>query len=112
MHYADTIGLMKLLAAEFTINRSTGTIAIGPRQDVRTDAECDMVELRFLFSKYRNGLSKSGELAISMGSEVVVSGGNRDLKGRVVKRRFTHVWIKDDGKWKLLARHANNVCTN
>lgn len=56
-------------------------------------------------------LVKSPTLAVSMGSEVVVSGGNRDLKGQVVKRSYTHVWIKEEGTWQLLARHASRNCT-
>jgi hypothetical protein len=34
------------------------------------------------------------------------------LKGQIVRRRFTHVWIKENGEWKLFARHANNICIN
>jgi ketosteroid isomerase-like protein len=100
--HADTIGLMKLLAAEFTINRSTGTIVSGRDRTLELMRN-GMVSYDSFSVNTEMVLVKSGELAISMGSEVVVSGGNRDLKGQVVKRRFTHVWIKNDGKWKLLA---------
>jgi hypothetical protein len=37
---------------------------------------------------------------------------DRELKGQIIRRRFTHVCIKQDGAWRLLARHANNVCAN
>jgi ketosteroid isomerase-like protein len=109
--HADTTALMKLLAPEFTINRTTGTIVSGRdktlelmRQGMVTYDSFSVVTERVII--------KNPELAVSMGSEVVVSGGNRDLKGQIVKRRFTHVWIKEEGEWKLLARHASNICTN
>lgn len=40
-------------------------------------------------------LVNSPTLARSMGNEVVILGGNRELKEQTVKRRFTHVWIKE-----------------
>ena len=57
-------------------------------------------------------LVRSPTLVVSMGNEVVISEGNRELKGQLVRRRFTHVWIKEKEEWKILARHASNVCTN
>jgi hypothetical protein len=109
--HADTLGLMKLLAPEFTINRTTGVIVSGSDKTLELMRH-GMVSYDSFSVETEMVLVKNPELAISMGSEVVVSGGNRELKGQVVKRRFTHVWIKDYGEWKLLARHANNICTN
>ena len=109
--HADTVGLMKLLASEFTINRTTGTIVFG-REKILQLMRHGMVSYDSFSIETELVLVKNQELAISMGNEVVVSGGNRELKGQIVKRRFTHVWIKENGEWKLLARHANNFCTN
>ena len=107
---ADTVALMDLLSPLFTIHRTTGGIVSGRdktyelmRQGLvayeRFDVQTDFV------------LIQSSTLAISMGSEVIVSGGNRDLKGQTVRRSFTHVWAKEDGTWRLLVRHANRHCT-
>ena len=106
---ADTAALMDLLSSKFTINRTTGTVVSG-RAKILELMRHGLVSYDSFAVQTEYVLISSPTLAISMGSEVVVSGGNRDLKGQVVRRRFTHVWIKEKNKWKLLARHANNVC--
>ena len=106
---ADTAALMDLLSSKFTINRTTGTVVSG-RAKILELMRHGLVSYDSFAVQTEYVLVSSPTLAISMGSEVVVSGGNRDLKGQVVRRRFTHVWIKEKNKWKLLARHANNVC--
>ena len=105
---ADTAALMDLLSSKFTINRTTGTVVSG-RAKILELMRHGLVSYDSFAVQTEYVLVSSPTLAISMGSEVVVSGGNRDLKGQVVRRRFTHVWIKEKNKWKLLARHANNV---
>lgn len=106
---ADTVALMDLLAPEFTINRTTGVVVSG-RDKTLALMRHGMVAYDSFAVQTDFVLVKSPTLAISMGSEVVISGGNRDLKGQIVRRRFTHVWTKEKGAWRLLARHANNVC--
>lgn len=48
---------------------------------------------------------RQGDLAIVMGSERVVN----TQGGPVIHRRFTNVWQAEDGKWRMIARHANVV---
>jgi ketosteroid isomerase-like protein len=107
--HADTIGLMKLLAPNFTINRTTGNITSG-RAKILELMRGGMVSYDSFSVQTEFVLLQSASLAISMGNEVTVSAGNRELKGQIVNRRFTHVWIKKNGQWTLLARHANNIC--
>jgi ketosteroid isomerase-like protein len=109
--HADTASLMKLLAPEFTINRTTGTIVSG-RDNTLQLMRHGMVSYDSFSVETELVLVKNARFAVSMGSETVISGGNRELKGQIVRRRFTHVWIKENGEWKLFARHANNICTN
>lgn len=107
--HADTVGLIKLMAKNFTINRTTGNITSG-REKILQLMRGGMVAYDSFSVQTEFVLLQDPSLAISMGNEVTVSAGNRELKGQVVKRRFTHVWIKDNGEWRLLARHANNLC--
>jgi ketosteroid isomerase-like protein len=51
-----------------------------------------------------------GDVGVTMGSESVVPGSGPDA-GRRVERRFTHVYRKENGAWKLLVRHANSAAT-
>ena len=46
-----------------------------------------------------------GDTAVIMGTETAQSSPDSDP----IQRRFTHVWIKREGQWKLLARHAHEV---
>lgn len=38
-----------------------------------------------------------------------VAGQRRHDGGQSVRRRFTNVWLWDEGRWWFLARHANEV---
>lgn len=53
-----------------------------------------------------------GETAIVMGKETVKPDGNAPGAGQTIERRFTNMWMKRDGKWLLIARHANIICSN
>lgn len=52
-----------------------------------------------------------GETAIVMGKETVKPDGNAPGAGQTSLRRYTNVWMRSNGKWQLIARHANIVCT-
>jgi len=41
-----------------------------------------------------------------------VAGQRRNDGGKRVQRRYTNVWIWDQGRWWFLARHANEVTEN
>ncbi len=51
-----------------------------------------------------------GKTVITMGLETVVMSQNSPQKGQTIKRRFTNVWMKRNGKWLLTARHASIIC--
>jgi ketosteroid isomerase-like protein len=52
----------------------------------------------------------NGDVAFSMGSEIVTPTLEGPKAGQVIRRRYTNVWLRKDGAWKLSARHANKVC--
>mgnify|MGYP001798244268 CR=1 FL=1 len=53
-----------------------------------------------------------GGVVFSMGNETVIPLSDDDIPGQTVKRRYTNIWMKEDGTWKLVARHANVICQN
>lgn len=53
-----------------------------------------------------------GDTVIVMGLETIKPVGNAPFAGQTVRRRFTHFWMKKNGKWLLTARHANVICQN
>jgi ketosteroid isomerase-like protein len=50
-----------------------------------------------------------GDTAVEAGSETVVWGGKMPNAGKMEHLRFTSVWMKQGGRWKQVARHANIV---
>ena len=53
-----------------------------------------------------------GDTAIVMGKETVKPDGKAPGAGQTILRRYTNVWMKRDGKWLLIARHANIICNS
>ena len=51
-----------------------------------------------------------GDMAITMGSEALAPVGNNSKAGQTIKRRYTNIWIKQNGVWRLTARNANELC--
>jgi len=50
-------------------------------------------------------IRRDGDLVIVMGSDVI-----KDTpSGPTVRRRFTNVWRKEAGGWRLFVRHANVI---
>lgn len=50
-----------------------------------------------------------GDTAIVAGNETVVWGGKMPNAGKTEHLRFTGIWMKQDGRWQHVARHANIV---
>lgn len=48
-------------------------------------------------------------LGIVMGKEIIIARGTTTNSGKTVTRRFTNIWIKNAGIWKLTARQATIV---
>ena len=51
-----------------------------------------------------------GDVAISMGNETVVTSSDNSNTQLVSKRRYTNIWMKQNGTWKLTARHTHEIC--
>ena len=45
--------------------------------------------------------------AVIMGREIIVT---NEAVPQTIRRRYTNVWMKRNGKWLLTARHANIIC--
>src|SRR5262249_9721654 len=50
------------------------------------------------------------DMVVVMGGEVVVPATGAPNAGKTLERRYTNVWMRREGKWRLTVRHANNVC--
>ena len=50
-----------------------------------------------------------GETAIVMGEETVKPKGKAPFAGQTLRRRFTNIWMKREGRWQLTARQATII---
>jgi uncharacterized protein (TIGR02246 family) len=51
----------------------------------------------------------NGDTVIVAGSETVLWGGKMPNAGKTEHLRFTGIWMKQNGRWQQVARHANIV---
>lgn len=51
-----------------------------------------------------------GNTVIVMGREITVQKGSSPQAGNTINRRYTNIWMKRQGKWRLVARHASVIC--
>ena len=52
-----------------------------------------------------------GDTAIVLGGETVVRSPDAKTPdaGKTIRRRFTEVWMRRDGVWQVVNRHASNI---
>jgi ketosteroid isomerase-like protein len=62
------------------------------------------------FVRESEAIKVHGNTVIVMGKETVVPKGTSPDAGKTINRRYTNIWMLRDGKWRLIARHANVIC--
>lgn len=62
------------------------------------------------FVRESEAIRVHGNTVIVMGKETVVPKGISPDAGKTINRRYTNIWMIRDGKWRLIARHANVIC--
>lgn len=103
----DTLALMSVWSEHFVVNAPANRVAPNRR------AVFDLIRQGMIhyssFEATIEHIRVDGDLAIVMGAETVRPIGKAPLAGQTVKRRFTHLWQKQGGSWRLIARHANII---
>jgi ketosteroid isomerase-like protein len=73
----------------------------------------EMVESGFLvitsLDRQIEYLHVYGDTVIVAGSETALWGGRMPSAGKTERLRFTAIWMKQNGRWQEVARHANIV---
>jgi ketosteroid isomerase-like protein len=100
----DTVTLLKLWDKNYVVNAPDNKINFAGKTTLDRPV---LKRSRVSFSLYIEQIIVRGNTVISMGSETVVPTENQP---QLVKRRYTNIWMKQDGSWKLVARHANVIC--
>lgn len=63
------------------------------------------------FRRISEAIKVHGKTAIIMGKEIVVPKGSSPDSGKTIHRRYTNIWMKRQGQWRLVARHASVICS-
>ena len=98
--------LQKIWSPGFMVNSPLNIVFIG--------GQVELVKAGILqytsFTRVVEHVLVLKDVVITMGNETVVPAGLDPLAGKTIYRRFTNIWMKEKGKWVLMARHANNIC--
>jgi ketosteroid isomerase-like protein len=104
----DIAVLEKLWAPDYTVNSPSNSIYDG-RAVVLELVKNGTIDYTSVDREIEKMLFH-GDTVITMGSETIKPVGKARSAGQTVRRRYTHFWMKRDGKWLLTARHANVIC--
>jgi len=99
----DIATLAKLWDTKYVVNNPDNKIVAGVSPEERPGLQ----KPRTSFTREVEHLTVRGNLVISMGGETIVPGDGEPYAGKTVHRRYTHIWQRVEGEWKLIARHAN-----
>lgn len=97
----DLGALDRLWSDEFFVNTPSNRVLIGKAAVL---AAVGGVAKNSLYERQIEFVRVDGDIAIIMGGETV-----QPIGGAPVQRRFTNIWKKSAGTWRLFARHANVV---
>ena len=106
----DTNTLKQVWAPEFLVNNPRNEIT-GNRDSVLLTQKAGMIDYT-TFERVIERMQFQKNFIITMGHEIFVS--RNDIPGaragQIYKRRFTNIWMKKNGKWQQIARHASIIC--
>lgn len=103
----DSATLLKLWDKNYTVNSPDNVIYVAGKTTLDRPV---LKRARTSFTREVELVTVKGNFAFTMGSETVVPAGDQPAAGQTVRRRFTNIWEKQEGAWKLVGRHANVIC--
>jgi len=105
---SDLPAMEKLWAEDFTVNNPGNEISKGRKEVVRL-VRAGIIKYSS-FVREAESVLLHGNTVIVMGLETVKPIGNAPGAGQTLRRRYTNIWMKRNGRWLLTARHANVIC--
>ena len=106
----DINTLTQLWAPEFLVNTPRNNIT-GTRDSILMIQKAGNIDYS-TYEKVIERMQFQKNLVITMGHENIVS--KKDIpgikSGQIFQRRFTNIWMKKNGKWQQIARHASVIC--
>jgi len=108
--HKDVPALEQLWAEDFTVNNPRNGITTGRKEVVALIRNGTIDYASFV--REIETILFHGDTVIVMGRETIQPVGKAPFAGQTVHRRYTHFWMKIQGRWLLTARHANVICPN
>lgn len=105
----DFESLKNLWAEDFMVNNPYNMV-VKNREEVFERVREGIINYE-KFYRETESIMVLDDIVIVMGEETVHPIGDAPMAGEIVKRRYTNIWRKIDGKWQVQARHANIICT-
>src|SRR5687767_144485 len=110
---SDVAGLERLAHANLRINAPGGRVLT--REQFLTNMRSGEIAAES-FERVAEDVSVSGNVAVVMGRETFTpapaSELGRTYGSRPLQRRYTNIYVWQQGRWSWLARHANVVSTS
>jgi len=102
----DTATLFKLFSPNFVVNAPTNKITtLQELMELMRQGAVDME----VFERITEKVTFNNNIAIAMGNETLHPTGKMPNAGKTVKRRYTNIWMKNDGSWLLVARQSTII---
>jgi ketosteroid isomerase-like protein len=108
--HKNVSALEQLWAEDFTVNNPRNGITTG-RKEVVALIRNGTIDYASFVREIETMLFHGGTVIV-MGLETIQPVGKAPFAGQTVRRRYTHFWMKRQGRWLLTARHANLICPN
>ncbi|MET0621325.1 MAG: nuclear transport factor 2 family protein [Thermoanaerobaculia bacterium] len=103
----DRRALERLWSDQFIVNAPNNRVVIG-KQAVLDEFVAGGAIHFSAFERRIEFIRVDGDFAFVMGAETVKPRTGPSA-GQLIQRRFTNVWRKEAGTWRLYARHANVI---
>jgi ketosteroid isomerase-like protein len=108
----DVPALERLWSEQFTVNAPNNQVVSGKRAVLETFVHSGVINFAS-FVRDIEFIHVDSDFAIIMGLETLQPRSDAPsvglVAGQMVKRRFTNIWKKEAGTWRLFARHANVI---
>jgi Domain of unknown function (DUF4440) len=108
----DIPSLERLWSQRFTVNAPNNQVVVGKRAVLDTFVRGGVINFSS-FARHIEYISVENDFAVIMGAETVRSMGDARAAGlaagQTTKRRFTNIWKREEGTWRLFWRHANVI---
>jgi ketosteroid isomerase-like protein len=102
----DTTALYKIFSPDFVVNAPTNKITT--LQQLKHLIRSGEVNVE-VFERVKEKVTFNDKVDIVMGNETLHPAGKMPNAGKIVKRRYTNIWMKNKNSWQLMARQATII---